>query len=150
VLLDLQVTILRALIQEFVIYENGAIKPREQTNNEIYSAEDPEHEKIRCVFELPFNTYYNAIQRFPKELVDDVVMSEEHKYFKNDRLPVKVLPLLVRETLVTKDDKPYTMSYRQMYKAYHSPKKRFVRNACPRQSGKTYDAVRDCYMRLLS
>lgn len=150
VLWDLQLTILRELYKQFFVYPSWVLILKPQDTYNVFNEEDPEHEKIRAIFSLPFDLYFRAIQNFPKELVDEVVMAEEHKIYKNERLPVKVLPLLARETLVTKDWTPLQLSYRQMYKAFHSVKKRFVRNACPRQSGKTYDAVRDCYQRLLS
>ena len=150
ILSDLQITILRELSKQFYIFKDGSLVLREQEQQALFNADDPEHEKIRAILDLPFEIYFNAIQNFPKELVDDVVMAEEHKFFKNDRLPVKIIPQLVRETMVNDDGWTIQLSYWQMYKAYHSLRKRFVWNACPRQSWKTFDAVRDCYQRLLS
>lgn len=150
---DSQLRILREINYFFNIHHAWYLSPKPNINqsitNDSLDIYGDDIDKIKFLFSQPYPTFFEHIKSFDKDLVDQIVIAEEHKYFKNPNLPTPVLPLLVRETMTAKDWKPFKLSYRQMYKAYNSLNKQFVFNAVKRQGGKTRDAVRDAYQHIL-
>jgi len=114
-----------------VLYWN--INKEEDTNNT---------RDIDNIFNLTFQEFFSTakhlidIWKTTIQELDNIVIRETSKYYVNEKLPVKYLPLLAREHFLSADNKSFEPRLWQLYFLYHEPWHKINLAASHRQAWK--------------